>query len=53
MAKRAVGQKFDYASSLYPSVSDGVDGMNFIEKCVASSKENGHWLSLKHPMCRS
>jgi predicted dehydrogenase len=53
MAKRAVGQKFDYANSLYPNVSDGVDGMHFIEKCVASSKENGHWLPLKHPLCRS
>jgi len=53
MAKRAVGQKFDYAHSLYPNVNDGVDGMNFVEKCVASSKENGHWLPLKHPLCRS
>jgi predicted dehydrogenase len=53
MARRASGQKFDYAHSLYPNVADGVDGMNFVEKCVASSKENGHWLSLKHPLCRS
>jgi predicted dehydrogenase len=53
MAKRAAGQPFDSAHSLYPNVSDGVDGMNFIDKCVASSKENGHWLSLKHPACRS
>jgi predicted dehydrogenase len=53
MARRASGQPFDYAHSLYPNVSDGVDGMNFVEKCVASSKENGHWLPLKHPLCRS
>ncbi len=52
MAKRAAGQPFDYANSLYPNVSDGVDGMNFIDKCVASSKEDGHWLPLKHPACR-
>ncbi len=52
MARRAVGQPFDYAHSLYPNVSDGVDGMNFIDKCVASSKENGHWQTLKHPLCR-
>ncbi len=53
MAKRASGQSFDYAHSLYPNVNDGVDGMNFIDKCVASSKENGHWLPLKHPLCRA
>ncbi len=53
MAKRASGQKFDAEHSLYPNVGDGVDGMNFVEKCVASSKENGHWLPLKHPQCRS
>ena len=53
MSKRAAGLKFDYAHSLYPNVSDGVDGMNFIDKCVASSKDNGHWLPLKHPLCRS
>ena len=51
--KRAGGQKFDYDHSLYPNVSDGVDGMNFLDKCVASSKDNGHWLPLKHPACRS
>jgi predicted dehydrogenase len=53
MARRASGQPFGYANSLYPNVNDGVDGMNFVEKCVASAKENGHWLSLKHPLCRS
>lgn len=52
MVKRAGGQKFDAAGSLYPNVSDGVDGMNFITQCVASSKEGGHWVSLKHPLCR-
>lgn len=52
MVKRAESQPFDGANSLYPNVADGVDGMNFITQCVASSKENGHWLSLKHPLCR-
>jgi predicted dehydrogenase len=50
MIKRAAGQKFDAAGSLYPNVADGVDGMNFITQCVASSKEGGHWLPLKHPL---
>jgi predicted dehydrogenase len=53
MIARAGGAKVDGARSLYPNVADGVDGMNFITQCVASSKQNGHWLPLKHPLCRS
>jgi predicted dehydrogenase len=53
MVKRADGKKVDSSKSLYPNVADGVDGMNFLAQCVASSKENGHWLSLKHPLCRA
>jgi predicted dehydrogenase len=52
MVKRAAGQKFDGQNTLYPNVADGVDGMNFITQCVASSKEGGAWKSLKHPACR-
>src|SRR4051794_2636547 len=48
MVKRAAGQKFESKDTLYPNVADGVDGMNFITQCVASSKEGGHWLSLNH-----
>jgi hypothetical protein len=33
-------------------VADGVDGMNFITQCVASSNEGGAWKPLKHPLCR-
>jgi predicted dehydrogenase len=53
MALRATGGKFDGAGSLYPNVADGVDGMNFIAQCVASSAENGAWKTLKHALCRS
>jgi predicted dehydrogenase len=53
MAARAGGKKVGGRDTLYPNVYDGVDGMNFITQCVASSKENGHWLPLKHPACRS
>src|SRR4051812_37564916 len=52
MIKRAEGKPHEEANALYPTVADGVDGMNFITQCVASSKEDGHWLSLKHPLCR-
>lgn len=53
MIRRAKGEKFDGANSLYPNVADGVDGMNFIAQCVASSAENGAWKPLKHALCRS
>jgi predicted dehydrogenase len=52
MIARAEGKAFDAAHSLYPNVADGVDGMNFITQCVASSAENGAWKSLEHPLCR-
>ena len=53
MALRASGQKHDNANSLYPNAADGLDGMNFITQCVASSTQDGTWVSLKHPACRS
>ena len=37
MVRRAAGQKVDAAHSLYPNISDGVEGMNFITQCVASA----------------
>ncbi len=53
IVKRAKGQKFDGANSLYPNVADGVDGMNFIRQSVASAADNGAWKGLKHPLCRT
>jgi hypothetical protein len=50
IVKRAGGGKIDSSKSVYPSVADGVDGMNFITQCVASSKENGAWRSMKHAL---
>ncbi len=52
MVQRAAGEKFETRDTIYPNVYDGVDGMNFITQCVASSDENGAWLPLKHPACR-
>jgi predicted dehydrogenase len=52
MVKRAGGQKVNDADSIYPNVADGVDGMNFITQCVASSKQDGHWLPMGHRLCR-
>src|SRR5262249_10757794 len=53
MVKRAQGEKVDSAKSLYPNIADGLDGMNFITQCVASSKEQGAWKSLRHLTNRS
>jgi predicted dehydrogenase len=52
MIRRAQGQKHSDQDSIYPNVADGVDGMNFISQCVASSREQGAWKPLKHPLCR-
>jgi predicted dehydrogenase len=53
MVKRAAGENLETKDTLYPNVYDGVDGMNFIEKCVSSSRADGKWVPLKHAMCRS
>ena len=50
--KRADGKKHEPLNTLYPNVFDGVDGMNFITQCVASSNEGGAWKSMKHAMVR-
>ena len=52
MVQRAAGEKFEAKNTIYPNIYDGVEGMYFIEQCVASSKENGAWLPLKHPAAR-
>jgi predicted dehydrogenase len=52
IVKRAAGEKFSHTDTIYPNVADGVDGMNFITQCVASSKANGQWLPMKHPAAR-
>ena len=52
MALRAAGKPFEKIDTVYPNVHDGVEGMYFIEQCVASSNDNGAWLSLKHDRAR-
>ncbi|HMP16713.1 MAG TPA: Gfo/Idh/MocA family oxidoreductase, partial [Gemmatales bacterium] len=49
---RITSNHVEHVNTVFPNVNDGVDGMNFIEKCVASSKEGGAWKSLKHSACR-
>ncbi len=53
IAARAAGESFERRDTIYPNVYDGVEGMFFIQQCVASSKDNGAWLPLLHPAARS
>lgn len=52
MAKRAAGEPFERKNTVYPNVYDGLEGMYFIQQCVASSGENAAWLPLKHDAAR-
>ncbi|QDU81084.1 Glucose-6-phosphate 3-dehydrogenase [Polystyrenella longa] len=52
MVARATGESFEKKETIYPNVYDGVEGMYFIQQCVASSSENGAWLPMKHPAAR-
>jgi predicted dehydrogenase len=52
MAKRIAGERFETVNTVYPNVYDGVEGMLFITQCVASSKDNGGWVPLRHPKSR-
>lgn len=52
MILRSEGQSIEKLNTVYPNVHDGVEGMYFIEQCVASSQQNGAWLNLKHARAR-
>jgi predicted dehydrogenase len=41
---KAEGKTIERRDTVYPNVYDGVEGMMFIEQCVASSKQQGGWL---------
>jgi predicted dehydrogenase len=52
MELAATGRAFEKTDTIYPNIHDGVEGMYFIEQSVASSKADGAWLPLKHPLAR-
>ena len=52
MIKRASGEAFELRDTIYPNVHDGVEGMYFIQQCVASSQQNGAWVPMKHAAAR-
>ncbi len=49
---RASNQEFDGVNSVYPNVNDGLEGMYFIQQCVASSQQDGAELPLLHSRAR-
>lgn len=52
IVQRAEGKNIDRLNTIYPNVHDGVEGMMFIEQCVASSKEDGAWLPVRYEKAR-
>jgi len=48
MVLHATGADIEKKDTVYPNVHDGVEGMYFIQQCVASSGEDGAWKPLKH-----
>jgi len=46
------GESIERLNTVYPNVHDGVEGMYFIQQCVASSAQNGAWLPMNHPRAR-
>jgi len=52
MVLRASSQDFEKKDTIYPNVHDGVEGMYFIQQCVASGGEDGAWKPLKHDRAR-
>ncbi len=52
MIDRALEREYERRDTVFPNVHDGVEGMYFIQQCVASSAENGAWLPLLHERAR-
>jgi predicted dehydrogenase len=52
MILRSEGKPFEKTNTIYPNINDGLEGMYFIQQCVASSKQNGAWLPLAHKRAR-
>lgn len=44
MIAKNTGETIERKDTVYPNVHDGVEGMMFIEQCVASSQQDGAWL---------
>ena len=47
MIRHAAGEAIGLSDTVYPNVLDGMEGMRFIEQCVASSSQAGAWLPMR------
>jgi predicted dehydrogenase len=47
MIARATGGAVAGASTLYPNVQDGVEGVRFVARCVDSAREGGAWKGMR------
>ena len=52
IAQVEAGETIERRDTLYPNVYDGVEGMYFIQQCVASSEDNAAWLPLRYEGAR-
>jgi len=43
IALRGAGRSFETRTTSYPNVYDGLAGVRFVERCLASSRENSTW----------
>jgi predicted dehydrogenase len=46
MIDRATRKQWSECQTLYPNVRDGVEGVKFVARCVASSRAGGSWMAL-------
>jgi predicted dehydrogenase len=52
MAARARGRPFELRNTSYPNVYDGLEGVHFIQQCLASHGEDGSWQPLRPDLAR-
>jgi predicted dehydrogenase len=52
MIARDTNTAFDGKQTAYPNVYDGVEGVFFIQQCIASHQDNAAWKPLRHSLAR-
>jgi hypothetical protein len=45
MVRHASGQNVQLRKTIYPNVSDGVEGVRFVQQCVDSHRDRGRWIT--------
>ena len=52
MVARACGRLVELRNTVYPNVYDGLEGVHFIQQCLASHGDNGAWKPLRAELSR-